>query len=83
MDKKTVNICGFLFNMILVDGGVLFSKKDSFHSRVMFEYKSNLWRISEVDTNINDIPLCHIISMRDLLEQHIGSDYEVKYLKFR
>ena len=83
MDKKTVNICGFLFNMILVDGGVLFSKKDSFYSRVMFEYKSNLWRISEVDVNINDIPLCHIISMKDLLDQHIGADYEVKYLKFR
>lgn len=83
MNKKIVNICGFLFNMILVDGGVLFSKKDCFYSRVMFEYKCDLWRISDVNTSINEIPLCHIVSMKNLLEEHIGSDYEVEYLKFK
>lgn len=72
MNKKIVNICGFLFNMYFVDGGVLFSKIDNnSYSRVMFEYKNDLWRISEIVFSSNGIPLCHIEKMKFILDQNI------------
>ena len=82
MNIKKVNICGYLFNMSLVDGGVLFSKSDSSnaYSRVMFEYKDSLWRISEISSISRGIPLCHIEKMKILLDENIGL---VEYLRFK
>lgn len=85
MQTINVTVGGIPHSMTIVENAVVFSNKSGFSGcskRVMFEYRSNLWYITEVQGNVgtksaNYIPAAHIVKMHQLLKEHIGNDHEL------
>ena len=77
-NTRQVTIGAVPHEMSIVDGGVLFSSKSGFYGvtgRYMFEYKSNLWYLTDTESTWSRVPVCHLVKMYTLLEEHIGGDH--------
>lgn len=78
LHEKDVSVCGVPYKMAIVDGGVLFSNKSGFYGvsgRFMFEYRGHLWYLMHTESTFGNVAMCHLRSMHDLIEQHIGGDH--------
>ncbi len=77
-NTRRVTVCAVPYDMSIVEGGVLFSNKSGFsgsHGRYMFEYRANLWYLTESTSTWKATAVCHIVKMHKLLALHIGPDF--------
>jgi len=78
-DRRTITICSVPYEMIIVEGGVLFADRSGFYgveARYMFEFRCELWYLIAGESTFDKTPLCHLVAMHKQLAAHIGKDHE-------
>lgn len=82
---RDISILGIPHSIEIVDGGVLFSNKSGFwgvSGRFMFEYKGRMWYLVGMETTWNQVPINHLVRMREELCNHIETS-QPDYLTFK